>query len=786
MNKNAQLDYLSFINTKDGSAGLYNSTVNDIYHSVFGAKEEAEDKFITPLNFEKNFFNKKEIRVLDICYGIGYNTKAFLKKIIQTKYNGKIFIDALEYDKNLVLISPFIKDGFFKKYPEVSYLLIKALLGEMYVSDIDLEKLFNFDSNKQFYTPFYRTLIKRFKFFRCKYKVQKQMQAFLHNIYYHCVSRRIKKPVKCLRNQNITFKTYYNDARESVKSLKSGYDIVFLDAFTPVKLPTLWSIDFFNKLYELMNHDSLLVTYSNSAAVRHAMIDAGFSVGKIFDKNNRASGTIASKNSLLIENKLDEYDLGLIKTSAGVYYKDKELCLSADEIIKEHDERKRTLNLQSSSSYIKEFKNKQEETGGNMYDVVVCGGGTAGVACAYIAAKKGLKTLVVEKNSHLGGTITSALVVPAMKSNKNNINCDFYNDFVENMADYNAQITYCDGNDGWFNPEIAKIVLDKMLTDAGCEILFNSEITNVVTEGDKVKSIKIGNETLSLYIESKYFVDCTGDGNFSAKLNNKILKNLNNFQSMTLRFNVSGIDLKKFSDWLMDFDKDRNVSTSCVVNGEIHLSTACTWDNNVNWALRPLFVKAVEDGVLKDADTAYFQLFTIPGMPGTVSLNCPRIMSDKELDPSNLLDASKALLIGRQQIWRIYNFMKLYLPGFENSFISNIADMLGIRESGRVEGKIVYSKDDIISGKTYDNPVLTADYPIDVHSNEKDKSVLDKVNQAYQLPIEALCASGYSNLFMAGRNLSADFEAQAALRIQTSCFSMGEAVAKHISSQLAI
>ena len=64
------------------------------------------------------------------------------------------------------------------------------------------------------------------------------------------------------------------------------------------------------------------------------------------------------------------------------------------------------------------------------YDLVICGGGTAGVAAGYTAAKLGMKTLIIEKNIHLGGTITSALVIPAMKSVKKNINCDFYNDFV--------------------------------------------------------------------------------------------------------------------------------------------------------------------------------------------------------------------------------------------------------------------------------------------------------------------------------------------------------------------
>ncbi len=416
-----------------------------------------------------------------------------------------------------------------------------------------------------------------------------------------------------------------------------------------------------------------------------------------------------------------------------------------------------------------------------MYDIVICGGGTAGCACGYAAAKLGLKTLIIEKNIHLGGSITSALVIPCMKSEKKDINCDFYNNFVKKMSAYNGNITYCDGNDGWFNPEIAKIVLDEMLTGAGCDILFDTNVADVFCEEKLIKSIRVSSKMLSLYIDSKYYVDSTGDGNFSFLAKNKILENFKNFQPMTLRFHVSGVDSEKFSNWITEFDKNRDVTTACTVNNEIHFSTACTWDSNKDWALRCIFEEAAAKGDLKEEDTAYFQMFTVPGMPGTVSLNCPRIICSKEPDPLKPEDVSTALITGRKQIWRLYNFMKKYFPGFENSFISNIADMPGIRVSRRVQGKIVYTKKDILSGKSYENPVLCADYPIDIHSYKKDTSVLEKAMQPYELPIEALCASDYSNLFIAGRNLSADFEAQAALRIQTSCFSMGEAVAKHIA-----
>ena len=115
----------------------------------------------------------------------------------------------------------------------------------------------------------------------------------------------------------------------------------------------------------------------------------------------------------------------------------------------------------------------------NKYDLVIVGGGTAGCACAYVAGKLGLKVLLVEKNSFLGGSITSSLVIPAMKTSENSINNDFFNKLYEELANLKGAITYIDGNKGWFNPELTKIVLDKMLCDVNVEILFESNIEKI-------------------------------------------------------------------------------------------------------------------------------------------------------------------------------------------------------------------------------------------------------------------------------------------------------------------
>lgn len=430
----------------------------------------------------------------------------------------------------------------------------------------------------------------------------------------------------------------------------------------------------------------------------------------------------------------------------------------------------------------------------NKYDVVVVGGGTAGCAAAYTAGKLGLKTLIIEKNIHLGGTITSGLVIPVMRSGKNQINTEFRTELINELRSLGGQTTYQD-NPAWFNPELAKIALDNLMRKANVEVFFDTHIIGIKQEGREIKRIKISKEILSVStdeidmdkkklsvsIGARYIIDATGNCEIGKICNCRFLEKQKEFQPVTLRFMMGGIDLKTFSKWLLEFDKDRNVTTVEEIEGDIHLSTAYTWDNDKQWALAPLFKDAVKKGILKRFDTNYFQIFTVPGMPDTVAFNCPRIIDyNNSLEVKNI---SKALLLARQNIYRYQNFCREYFPGFEKAYISNMADMLGVRVSRRIMGKYIYTLEDLKSGKKFDNPVVISDYPVDVHSNKKDTSTLQTYSE-YQLPLECLMSADIDNLFVAGRCLSADYMAQGALRVQSSCFSMGEGVAKYIKSLL--
>jgi len=416
------------------------------------------------------------------------------------------------------------------------------------------------------------------------------------------------------------------------------------------------------------------------------------------------------------------------------------------------------------------------------YDITIFGGGPAGISAAYNAGKLGFKTLLIEKNNYLGGQITGALVIPMMKSDFGDINTKFYKALLKYSKRFGAQITYEDGNDGWFNPVLLKIVFETMLKDTGVDILYEAELLdkttaiNPDTKSKTVSSVKIKSKMLSIPIESKYYIDATGDSNFCEFLNCEFIDDENKFQPSSLRFLVSNIDLKKFSKQIMEADKDRNVTTSCQIEGHTHLSTAYTFDTAVNWGLAPFFEKAVKEGALKYQDTAYFQVFTAANMPNTLAFNCPRLQNP---DKNNILSYSNSLIEARAAIYRLHNFMKKYFNGFEDSFISQIADMTGVRVSKRPKTKYIYKLSDITGSKTFNDPILSADYPVDIHSNEKDGSTLKTVKK-YYLPKEALMSKDFENLFVCGRNLGAEFEAQAALRIQKSCMSMGEGIIKYL------
>lgn len=413
--------------TADGSVGLYNDDFGDIYHSAEGALSEAYNKFIYPINFAK-LLEHEQIKILDICYGIGYNSKSFLnfifeniyqkkflnkikpcKKYIETihtdnilsaehenlRHNNniytetiytdnifkKIYIKALDNDKILLNLSPFIKTGikninfdkiphelkkYYKNYnlkPKINNLinfLFFSKICEKYpgiFNDLSLIEILEDKKYHQFLDPVIRGVFRSYNNKMSKSLFGSSLLLNLHNIYYRYISARYKNALKRYNLQDIIFEPIINDARISIKNDTNLYNLIFLDAFTPSKCPCLWSYDFFKKLYNLLDNDGMLLTYSSSAPVRNAMLEAGFYIGNNFNKQlNKNIGTIAVKNANLIKYPLSEFDFGLLKTRAGIFYRDENLTASNESIIAARELEVKTSIKMTSTQYIKKYK----------------------------------------------------------------------------------------------------------------------------------------------------------------------------------------------------------------------------------------------------------------------------------------------------------------------------------------------------------------------------------------------------------------------------------------------
>lgn len=471
--------------TNDGSVGLFSPQDDDIYHSTYGALTESWQKFIVPSRFEQYLSAHEEVKILDICYGIGYNTKTSLnvfiknalnflknkkinldlnnniatidtdnnsrqkrintKKISCIKFDSKnfdgremsrmicyhieaidthniasakinqnesdnpnldlkaavfckkILIDAVDIDKILINLSPFIstktkdekflmkkvshnscgmnnsndklqqiekmKNASFVSLPskfklrqEVPIIILEKLLksNPNYLNEPYMQVILNQKKYSPFLSKFMLNLAKLYHNHGYNHNKKLNKSAFLHNIYYRYISKSYKNVEKLLKHVKIDLNLLKDDARHFVKTTNHKYNFIFLDAFTPAKCPTLWTLEFFKELNTKLEDDGMVLTYSCSAAIRNAFLQNGFYVGKIIDSNSKKQvGTIASKLPTSIENLLDERDMALIKSRAGICYRDSNLECDNQTIISNREKEVMQSELMSSSKAIK-------------------------------------------------------------------------------------------------------------------------------------------------------------------------------------------------------------------------------------------------------------------------------------------------------------------------------------------------------------------------------------------------------------------------------------------------
>lgn len=384
------------------------------------------------------------------------------------------------------------------------------------------------------------------------------------------------------------------------------------------------------------------------------------------------------------------------------------------------------------------------------YDVVVAGGGTAGVAAAAGAAMTGAKTLLVERNPYLGGEATHSGVAAF---------CGFFTcggspvrvvegagemilEEMKRLSDssWNYVISATGNKNINFHPEYLKCAMDNVLEKTGADCLFHTRITGVRTDGRKVTGLVCTDDEGDFLVEAKTFVDTTGDANVVHLAGAETLwgDENGNVQAATLPFRLSGVD------------------TSCDLTPQ---------------AVEKAVIKAKEEGIPYLTKEKGFILKREGS--DQVSVLLPSVMPTG-MEGSAL---TKMELDTRRQVLYYVEAFRKYLHGMENCELTVIGPAIGFRETRRMKGKETITADDVLSRRKRSDGVARGGWKPEIHKDANKMGSYIEVSEGswFDIPLGALQCESLDNLYGAGRMVSSEETAHAAVRVMGTCFATGHA-----------
>lgn len=425
-------------------------------------------------------------------------------------------------------------------------------------------------------------------------------------------------------------------------------------------------------------------------------------------------------------------------------------------------------------------------------DVLVVGGGTSGVFAGIASAKMGSDTLLIEQFSGAGGSQTQALVMPVMPTGI--IGSPLSSGIVKEVNRRMIEMNAAENGGSLFEPLSLKLLYDDMLEESGCNVLYGTRVISAVKINSRISYIVVHNASGISAIKAKQFIDCTGDGELSVVAGaNYSSGNQNGVnQAVSLRFHMTGVDIEKFRSYMIEIDKKYKDSVYGKRGASLHAAAVHTME--YKFPLTHDFNKACDDGMLTKQDIRYFQCFSAPGKPYDLYFNCPELGSSDKTTTAEF--QTKKHIEGRRAIRRIITFLTERVPGFENAYLCETAQLLGIRESRNIETEYILSYRDVLNYARFDDFIAVSNYGMDVHDagyesdgsnfrvEMKYKECDNPLERYYQIPFRSLVVKDSDNLFVAGRCMGADFLAQSTVRIQFTCRASGEAAG--IGASLAV
>jgi hypothetical protein len=385
-------------------------------------------------------------------------------------------------------------------------------------------------------------------------------------------------------------------------------------------------------------------------------------------------------------------------------------------------------------------------------DVLIAGGGMAGVCAAIASARQGASTVLVERIGFLGGAATAGAVVQFMGW-KTAGGDHIIRGVAQEIAD---RLIAAGGSNGFewftmstglrmdrleFDPEILKLVLDEMVLEAGVIPLFHSQILSVGREGSKVSTVSVLTKSGEIVFEPRIVIDASGDLDLlqSAGCEMLELESGEELQPASMVFRMGPIDF--------------NVFNRLTAEEKLKLSKRGVAEHGLGrFAMHCNQVPGTNDG--------WF--------------NVTRLT----VDGTDAFALSRAEMEGRRQAFAAARFIAAVVPGCDKGRLNALATNIGIRETRRVRGRVVVTEDDLRSGRVFPDAIGMSAFPIDLHHSGEHATTLERLGSdkhAYSVPLSALIPVSLDNALVAGRGVSATHTALAALRIMPTVMLMGHA-----------
>lgn len=411
-------------------------------------------------------------------------------------------------------------------------------------------------------------------------------------------------------------------------------------------------------------------------------------------------------------------------------------------------------------------------------EVLVCGGGPAGLCAAVAAARCGADTMLIEQNGFCGGMATAGLVAPFMTCYDSGGSEMLIHGLFEEIVDrliakggaiHPSQVTAPSAFTSYitighvhvtpFRAETLKLVADEMLAEAGVRVLYHTSFADAETENGAVTSVIVHMKEGLRRITPKIVVDCTGDGDVAAAAG--VPFDLGNphtgkIQPASLFFRIGNVDLAA-----VDADYRANINNFYRKDG-VNYRSLHWWvekaRENGDWDL-----DRVSIGLFRDVDEDEW------------SINTSRVMNVDGTKSESLTFGEQE---GRRQVEQIFRFFKKYVPGCKDAKLLQTGSTLGIRETRHVHGIKTLKTDDVLNCTVPDDSVLIAANSVDIHGKFGPRSneyIALPAGKFYGIPYGTMVPVGTRNLLVSGRSISAESDAAGAFRVMPPCMALGQA-----------